>query len=333
VKLDLKLTESEEILRKTALDFMQRDAPRQVIQLLQETDEGCTPELWRKAADMGWLGIIIPEEYGGAGGSFTSAGVLYEALGTGPLPGPHFSSSILGSLILLETGTEDQKRRLLPTVARGECVLALALTEAGYGWDAAVQTTAGPRDGGFVVQGVKLFSMDAAGATHLIVAARTEALKRAFVTAIPVLSAYQAGGCQALCDLALGYSRTRLQFGQAIGRFQRVQDLIIDMVTHADAARWATYEALWKLDSQRPAEESARLAKVVSSTSYWETCTLAHQVFSGISYSKEHPVSFHTKASRSLYSYLGDPAYHKRELAKLLLGAGGSICSEGAVHE
>jgi len=160
-----------------------------------------------------------------------------------------------------------------------------------------------------------------------------EALQRAFVTAIPVLSAYQAGGCQALCDLALGYSRTRLQFGQAIGRFQRVQDLIIDMVTHADAARWATYEALWKLDSQRPAEESARLAKVVSSTSYWETCTLAHQVFSGVSYSKEHPVSFHTKASRSLYSYLGDPAYHKRELAKLLLGAGGSIFSEGAVHE
>jgi alkylation response protein AidB-like acyl-CoA dehydrogenase len=109
-----------------------------------------------------------------------------------------------------------------------------------------------------------------------------------------------------------------VQFGQPIGRFQRVQDHIIDMVHHTEAARWATYEALWKLDEQIPATESVHLAKVLSSHGYWEVVTLAHQVLSGISYSMEHPASFHTRTSRSLYNFLGEPAYHRQQLARLL---------------
>jgi alkylation response protein AidB-like acyl-CoA dehydrogenase len=111
------------------------------------------------------------------------------------------------------------------------------------------------------------------------------------------------GACQSVFEMALEYSRIRIQFGTSVGRFQRVQDMILEMVDHADAARWTTYEALWKLDTQRPAAESVHLAKAVSSQAYWEACTLDHQVFSGVSYSKEHPVSFHIRAPRYLYSY------------------------------
>ena len=85
--INLRLSESEEMLRTTAQDFMQRDAPKGVVQTLQLTDTGCTDELWKKMADMGWLGIIIPEQYGGTGNPLTSAGVLFEVLGRGPLPG------------------------------------------------------------------------------------------------------------------------------------------------------------------------------------------------------------------------------------------------------
>ena len=378
MNLDLALTESEEMLRKTALDFMRRDAPKEVVQVLQETDTGYTEELWRKVASLGWLGNIIPERYGGAGNSLTSAGVLFEALGTGPLPGPYFSSGILGSLIILESGTEEQKQRLLPAVAAGEQILTLALTEPEYSWEpGAVQTTATSKNGDFVLDGIKLFTPDAGAATHFVVAARTgkgtdpekgislflvdgkadgvsvrrlpgflagrsfevkldvvkvpgsallgkkdegwPALKRAIDQAIPVLCAHKVGGCQAVFEMALEYSRTRVQFGMAIGRFQRVQDMIIEMINQADAARWTTYEALWKLDTQRPAAESVHLAKAVASEAYWQVCTLAHRVFSGISYSKEHPVSFHTRASRHLYNFLGDPAYHRQQIARLLL--------------
>jgi alkylation response protein AidB-like acyl-CoA dehydrogenase len=379
MKLDLGLTESEEMLKKAVLDFMRRDAPRDVIKALQDTDIGCNEELWRKIAKLGWLGIIIPEQYGGTGNSLTSAGVLYEALGTGPLPGPHFSSGILGSSVILAAGTEEQKQSLLPKVAQGEIVLTLALTESEYGWEpGAIQTTAASLNGDFVINGVKLFTFDAQAATHFIVVARTgrsaapsrrlslfvvdsqapgvsvhrlpgflagrvfevrldsvkvpgtallgeknkgwPAVKEAMLRAAPVLCAYKVGGCQTVCELALEYSRTRVQFGMPIGRFQRVQDMIIEMVTHADAARWTTYEALWKLDTQRPAAESVHTAKAVASEAYWEICTLAHRVFSGVSYSREHPASFHTRASRALYHYLGDPAYHRQQLGRLLVG-------------
>jgi len=377
MNLDLALTESEEMLKKTALDFIKRDAPKEVIQTLQETDTGYTEELWRKAVANGWLGVIIPEQYGGTGTPLTNAGVLFEALGTGPLPGPYFSSGILGSLIILEAGTEEQKQRILPAIAAGEQVLTLALTEPEYSWEpGAVQTTATSKNGDFVLDGVKLFTIDAQAASHFIVAARIgketdpakgislfwvdsksdgvsvrrlsgflagrsfevkldsvkvplsamlgdrgggwPALKQAIARAIPVLCAYKVGGCQAVLEMTLEYSRTRVQFGQLIGRFQRVQDMIIEMVNHADAARWTTYEALWKLDTQRPATRSVHLAKAVSSQAYWEVCTLAHRVFSGVSYSKEHPVSFHTRASRYLYHYLGDPAYHRQQIAQFL---------------
>lgn len=377
MNLDLGLTESEEMLKKAALDFLRRDAPKEVIQALQETDTGYTEELWRKVVEIGWLGVIIPEQYGGTESLLTSAGVLFEALGTGPLPGPYFSSGILGSLIILEAGSEEQKKRILPAVADGKQILTLALTEPEYSWEpGAVQTTATSKNGDFVLDGLKLFTIDAQAATHFIVVARTgkeadpakgvtlflvdsksdgvsvrrlpgflagrtfevkldsvkvprsamlgdknegwQALKQAIAKSIPVLCAYKVGGCQAVFEMALEYSRTRVQFGQAIGRFQRVQDIIIEMVNHVDAARWTTYEALWKLDTQRPAAESVHLAKAVSSQAYWQACTLAHQVFSGISYSKEHPLTFHTRASRCLYSYLGEPSYHRQQIAQLL---------------
>jgi len=303
--------------------------------------------------------------------------VLFEALGSGPLPGPYFSSGILGSLIVLEAGSEEQKKNILPSVAKGEDILTLALTESEYSWEpGGVQTTATNKNGDFVLDGVKLFTNDAQSATHFVVAACTgkqadpakgislflvdsksdgvsvrrlpgflagrtfevkldsvkvpeanmlgekgtgwPALKRAINKAIPVLCAYKVGGCQAVFDMTLEYSRIRVQFGQAIGRFQRVQDMIIEIVNHLDAARWSTYEALWKLDTQRPAEESIHMAKAVASEAYWEACTWGHRVFSGISYSQEHPLSFHTRASRALYSYLGEPAYHRQQLARLI---------------
>lgn len=377
MSLDLALSESEEMLKKTAMDFMRRDAPQEVIQALQETDTGYSGELWRKVAEMGWLGIIIPEEYGGTGNTLTSAAALFEALGSGPLPGPYFSSAILGSQIVVEAGNEQQKQTILPSVANGEQILSLALTEPEYTWEPeGVGTIATSQDGDFVLDGVKLFTLDAAAATHFIVVARTAtepepargislflvdsqspgvsvrrlpgymagrcfevklesvrvpgaamlgdmnggwpALRRAIDRSIPVLCAYKVGGCQTLFDMALEYSRTRVQFGRPIGRFQLVQEMIIEMVNHVDAARWTTYEALWKLDTQRPSAEGVHVAKAVASEAYWQVCTLAHRVFSGVSFSKKHPVTFHTRTSRSLYHQLGDPNHHRQQLAQLL---------------
>jgi alkylation response protein AidB-like acyl-CoA dehydrogenase len=377
MSLDLSLNESEEILRTTALNFLERDIPKETLQKLLDTDTGFNDEIWKKVVEMGWLGIMIPEEYGGTGYPLTTAGVLFEALGSGPLPGPYFSSGILGSQIVLAAGSEEKKKEILPDVAEGKTVLTLALTEPGYSWEPdAVQTAAEKKNGDYVLNGVKLFTVDAQAATHHIVVARTgkgdktsegislflvdgksdglsirrlpgylsgqtfevkldsvkvpqsallgevdqgwPALQEGIEKSIPVLCAYKVGGCQAAFDIAVEYSRVRVQFGQPIGRFQRVQDMIIEMVTHADSARWTTYECLWKIDENQDATESVHLAKAVSSEAYWQACTLGHRAISGISYSMEHPLAYHTRVSRNLYNYLGDPSYHRRQLGEIL---------------
>ncbi|MEE8304415.1 MAG: acyl-CoA dehydrogenase family protein, partial [Candidatus Tectomicrobia bacterium] len=132
--MDLGLTEGQEILKTTVSDFVQQEFDKDTLIELEMTPTGVTPELFRKVAELGWLGVLIPETYGGEGRSFTDAAVLFEELGRGPVSGPYFSSAVLGALTVLHGGTEEQKQTILPQVARGDCVLSLAVTEPDYGW-------------------------------------------------------------------------------------------------------------------------------------------------------------------------------------------------------
>ena len=145
-----------------------------------------------------------------------------------------------------------------------------------------------------------------------------ESLETAALQAIPILCAYQVGSCQAVFEMAVAYSRTRIQFGQPIGRFQRVQDHIIGMVNHLDAARWTTYEALWKLDSGRPAASSVHLAKAVTSEAHLKVCGGAHEVHAGVGVIREYGLTLHTQRSRTLYPLLGDARSHRRRIADAL---------------
>ena len=300
--------------------------------------------------------------------------MLFEELGRGPVPGPHLSTAALGALTILEAGTTDQKRSLLPDLASGRRTVALAITEADYQWDESdVQTLATASGDGYRISGTKVYVYDAASATDLICAVRTEnrqhvglgddprrrarrfdptpgrlclepgrsppgrcadrafrsilgatfaggwdALERAVASAIPLLCAYQVGGSQQVYEMSVDYSRTRIQFGTPIGRFQRVQDHIINLVNELDAARWTTYEALWKLDTEREAADSIHLAKAVSSAAYYNACNHAHEVHAGVGSTTEYGLTLHTTASRTLYQFLGDPKFHRRRLADAL---------------
>jgi alkylation response protein AidB-like acyl-CoA dehydrogenase len=374
--MDFGLTEAQEMLKSAVADFVQREYDKNTLLALEKTPTGTTPELLRKVAELGWLGVLIPEAYGGEGRSLTDAAVLYEELGRGPVPGPFFASGVLGALTLLHGGSEAQKREFLPRVARGERVLCVALTEVDYGWRPdRVHMPASRQQSHYVLNGVKVFVHDAAAATHLLCAVRTappgdgrsgitlliveasspgvtvrplpgwlgqvdeirfenvrlpaeavlggegrgwEVLEAAALQAIPVLCAYQVGSCQAVVDMAVAYSRTRIQFGQPIGRFQRVQDHIIAMVNHLDAARWTTYEALWKLDTGRPAAASVHLAKAVTSEAHLKVCDGGHEVHAGVGVIREYGLTLHTQRSRTLYHLLGDARYHRRRLADAL---------------
>jgi alkylation response protein AidB-like acyl-CoA dehydrogenase len=323
-------------------------------------------------AELGWTGMAIPEEYGGTGNTMTDVAVLCEELGTGPVPGPLFSSAILCARVLLESATDAQKKAWLPQVASGERVFALALTEDQFGWTPERIRFVAQRDGkDFLLTGAKVFVHDALFATDLLVLVRTQpgsglslvrvdakakgvairaldgflagmsevcfenvrvnaadlvgkadaawdALERAMLTAIPVLCAYKVGGCKAVFDLSVNYSRERLQFGQTIGRFPRVQDHIIHIVNYLDAARWTTYEALWKLDSGIDATGGVHMAKAVASESYLRACDFAHEVHAGMGVIREYGLTLHTKMSRTLYHCLGAPKLHRKRLESVL---------------
>jgi alkylation response protein AidB-like acyl-CoA dehydrogenase len=145
-----------------------------------------------------------------------------------------------------------------------------------------------------------------------------DALERAMLAVTPVLCAYKVGGCRAVFDMSLNYARERTQFGQVIGRFQRVQDHVIHIVNYLDSARWTTYEALWKLDSGMDAAPSVHVAKSVSSESYMRACDYGHEVHAGIGVLREYGLTLHTKMSRSLYHCLGAPNVHRQRLEKVL---------------
>lgn len=144
------------------------------------------------------------------------------------------------------------------------------------------------------------------------------AFERSLMKALPILCAYQVGGMETVFEMAVDHSRTRMQFGRPIGRFQRVQDHIIRLVNHLDSARWTTYEALWKLDTGREADASVHMAKAVTSDAYVKACDAAHEVLAGIGVDKGYGLTLHTQMSRTLYSYLGDPKHHKRRLGDAL---------------
>jgi alkylation response protein AidB-like acyl-CoA dehydrogenase len=372
--MDLSLTEPQELLRTAARTFVEREAPRHAIVALHRGDTALLPPLWRKASELGWPGILVPGEYGGSESTLTDAAVLFEELGRGPVPGPYFSSGVLGTLAVLEAATAAQRRNLLPGVARGETVLAVAITEPNASWGPhGVTLRARRTDGRYRLDGVKVFVGDATAATHLVVVVRTGdgpgdlglllvdarasgvnarrlsgflswqdevtfegvevpaadllgeregqgwmALERALLRAWPVLCAYMVGGCQAVFEMSVAHSQQRVQFGVPIGKFQRVQDHVIRLINALDSARWTTAEALWKLDTGRPATDAVHLAKAVTSEGYLEACNAAHEVHAGQGSLTEYGLVAHTQMSRTLFPYLGDPRWHKRRMADAL---------------
>ena len=370
--MDLSLNDTQELIQNAARDFVRGSCNRDVLLQVDREPSVVMNAIWPQMVELGWAGMAIPESYGGTGNSLTDVAVLFEELGTGPVPGPLFSTGVLCARILLEAANERAKAEWLPRIASGERVFALALTEASYGWDEqSIRMEARPQGREYVLSGTKVFVHDALHATDLLVVARGpdsdgtslfrvhakssgvgirvlegfltgmcevtlenvrvssddligsssaawKPLERAIVSVLPVLCAYKVGGCRQVLDMSVNYARERTQFGQVIGRFQRVQDHVIHIVNHLDAARWTTYEALWKLDSGMDAAASVHVAKSVASESYMRACDFAHEVHAGIGVMREYGLTLHTKMSRSLYHCLGAPKAHRQKLETVL---------------
>ena len=172
--MDLRFTETQEILKKMARDFLTTECPKTLVRKLEQSEEGYSPELWKKIAELGWMGLIIPEEYGGMGYTFQDLVVLLEEIGRNILPGP-LIATITSTFLILEAGTEEQKKELLPKIAQGKLIITTALLESEGVFDASgITVKATPKGDDFVINGTKLFVEMAHVANHIICVTRTK---------------------------------------------------------------------------------------------------------------------------------------------------------------
>ena len=171
--MDFGFSPEQEMLRATARKFLDNECTSTFVRARMEEPAGVTDEFWMKLAEQGWLGLVYPEEYGGSGLGFVDLTVLMEEMGRAVMPGPFFSTVLLGGRTILEAGSPAQKKEWLPRIAAGEAKAALAWTEPNARWDAAgVTATARGSKGGFVLSGTKLFVVDAHTADVVVVVAR-----------------------------------------------------------------------------------------------------------------------------------------------------------------
>ena len=171
--MDFAFSEDQEMLRKSARDFLAKESSEARVRQLMETESAYDPGLWKKIAELGWTSLGIPEAYGGFGG-FLDLVVVLEEAGRHLLPGPFFSTMGLAVPVLIEAGTESQKKEALTAIAAGEARATVALTEPSGRWDAeGIALQAQKSGSGWRLDGVKLFVPDAEVADYTAVAART----------------------------------------------------------------------------------------------------------------------------------------------------------------
>jgi len=172
--MDLSFSEDQEMLRTTAGDFLRNECPPSLVRELEASEEGYSPELWGKIAELGLLGLGVPQKYGGEGGNLIDLMILCTEMGRVLFPSPFFSTVALGGLTLLEVGSEEQKMEFLPRIAKGECILAQALLETSNTYEVeGMNVRAITRGDDFVINGTKLLVANAHIADWLICVTRT----------------------------------------------------------------------------------------------------------------------------------------------------------------
>ena len=177
--MDFGFNQEQELLRATARKFFENECTSEFVRARMAEPAGVTDEFWKKLAEQGWLGLIYPEEFDGTGLGFVDLTVLMEEMGRAVMPGPFFSTVLLGGLSIFEAGSAAQKKEWLSKISAGQAKATLAFTEPNARWDAAAVTVTARESGGkFTLSGTKLFVLDAHVADVIVTVARTREGKR-----------------------------------------------------------------------------------------------------------------------------------------------------------
>jgi len=246
--VDFELSEEQKILQKSARDFLRKECPKELIRAVSQSHEGYSTELWGKMAELGWMGLMVPEAYGGSGMTFLDLTVLLEEMGYNLCPGPFLASAVLAGPAILTGGNEEQKAELLPKISSGEKIFTVALYEPKSTFDAVPRQVTGSRvNGHYELKGTKLFVPDAHVADYILCPARTKEHPdpKQGITVFLVDAGSPGLACTLLrtiswdkqCEVVL--DNVRVPSSRVIGRTDQGWPLVRDMTAKAAVARSA----------------------------------------------------------------------------------------------
>jgi glutaryl-CoA dehydrogenase (non-decarboxylating) len=379
--VDFELTEEQRLLQDTVHRFVEERILPNAIE--NDVNHHLELSVIEGMAELGLLGIVIPEEYGGAGLDFVSEALACEEIERGEAAFRTLVSVHVGlnSLALLRYATEEQKHRWLVPQAKGERIACFGLTEPAAGSDVAGMKTTAVRQGDvYVLNGQKNWISYATVADHALVFAKTDPAARhkgisAFVVEkgmkgfssaetenklgvwagstgelfferveVPTenlvgeegqgfeIAMYgldqgrftvAAGACgviRACLERSVEYASSRETFGQPIGRYQFVQDMIAKMVLGYETSKLLVMQAAWMKDAGRRNTRETSLAKWHATESAFEAAHMAIQIFGSYGYSAEYGIERYFRNARAPIIYEGTTQIHKMMQAEHALG-------------
>ena len=171
--MDVLPSEEEEMVKNAARAFLEGECPPSLARAMETDDLGYPPELWRKMAQLGWLGMALPESHGGQGLPLTYLGIVLEEVGRAIAPVP-FHSTMVTALTIASDGSQEQQQTVLSRVSEGDSVLTWALTERDPRFlPETIDTEAVEQGDNFVISGTKMFVDNFGAAEKCLVACRT----------------------------------------------------------------------------------------------------------------------------------------------------------------
>ena len=350
------LNEEQEMLRDMARDWATNKSPVTEFRKVRASGEpeAFNRDAYAKMAEMGWAGVIIPEEYGGSDFGFMSAGLVVEELGKTLTASPLVMNTVAASAIVLG-GSDEQKSQWLPKLASGEAIATLAIDEGPRHDPEKIETTVS----GGKLSGTKAFVPEAHGADLFVVAAKdglylvekgdgvslatrklTDQRSHADVTfdgaaahklegggdtllgdvldrARVLTAAEMLGMAQAVFDTTLDYLKQRVQFNQVLATFQALQHRMADLFADLAQMRSAVEGGLQAIDSGFGIDRAAIIAKAEANRVLHTVSNEGIQMHGGIGMTDEYDVGFHLKRARVLEASFGSSSQLNNRFASL----------------
>ena len=327
----VRYDEEQALLRAEARRWLDLRFPISRVRTLAESAAGEDPADWKELAELGWLGLVVPEKFGGAGLGATHLAVLMEETGRRLLPSPLLPST-LAALALVQGGTETQRERWLPAIASGESRVVYARSASVWGAEHAdaLVVPAGDRleilerrSGGFEVTPEVVLDRTRRSARvtrNGVALAPTAPSDRLTASACIALAAEMAGGADALLAMTSAYAATREQFGKPIGSFQAVKHPLVNVLIGVETLRSLVYAAATAHDAQSAdAETLARMAKAQACDVYVFAASRAVQLHGGFGFTLDCDAHLYLKRAQTTRPAFGDAMAQRRWLAERLM--------------